>query len=100
MKKKLISLFIVLLIAYGSLLAPLHSVFSVSQADNSIYHVLEPLPCDSSVAGEGCDKGQLKEFDTSSSGSSDAFGKYLNVIIRLFIGLCAVLAVVMIVIGG
>lgn len=37
------------------------------------------------------------KFDTESPG---AFGKYLNAMIKLFIGLCAVTAVVMIIIGG
>ncbi len=54
------------------------------------YNLLAPLP--------NPNNGELMEtFDPTSEG---ALGKYLNIIIPLFIGLCAVLAIVMIVIGG
>jgi hypothetical protein len=50
------------------------------------YHFLAPLP------------GQ-EDFNPTGEGGGD-LGKYLNVMIKLFIGICAVLAVIMIVIGG
>ncbi len=40
---------------------------------------------------------KLKTFDTNQS---CAFGEYLDIMISLFIGICAVLAVIMIVVGG
>lgn len=52
---------------------------------NSTYHLLAPLP--------------EVPLDFSAN-EPDAFGDYLNIMIKLFIGLCAVLAVIMIVIGG
>src|SRR3989344_6628018 len=61
---------------------------STSSQENTYYQLLEPLP------GLGNEEGKV---DTASP---DAFGKYINAIIILFIGICAVLAVVMIVIGG
>ncbi|MFZ2205677.1 MAG: L,D-transpeptidase family protein [Minisyncoccia bacterium] len=39
----------------------------------------------------------LEKFDSAKANS---FGDYLNILIRLFIGICAVLAMIMIVIGG
>ncbi len=50
------------------------------------YHFLAPLP------------GGVT-FDPTKDGGGD-LGKYLNLMIKLFIGICAVLAVIMIVIGG
>src|SRR3989344_3292740 len=61
---------------------------STSSQENTYSQLLEPLP------GLGNEEGKV---DTASP---DAFGKYINAIIILFIGICAVLAVVMIVIGG
>jgi type IV secretory pathway VirB2 component (pilin) len=63
------------------------------------YVLLAPLPCDPATAGPNCVNGKLTTFDPSSA-SGDKISGYLNVMIRIFIGLCAVLAVVMIVIGG
>ncbi len=67
-----------------------------------IYHFLAPLPCDSnaSPAIPGCVNGQLTTFDTSSGTGNNKLGDYLNIMIRIFIGICAVLAVIMIVMGG
>jgi len=59
------------------------------------YHLLTPLPCD--PATPGCNSsGQLTDFDPGAG----SFSSYLNIMIRIFIGICAVLAVVMIVVGG
>ncbi len=60
---------------------------------DSLYHFLAPLPCD----GANCTNGQLKDFDPTQK---DVLTSYLNTMIRIIIGLAAVLAVVMIVIGG
>src|SRR3989344_6034781 len=66
------------------------------------YKLLAPLPCetDQSKPGylPGCttDKG-LETFNPTGDGN---LGRYLNLMLRIFIGLCAVLAVVMIVVGG
>jgi len=71
------------------------------------YHLLAPLPsckpsdpgCVCSPSGDSC---TLTYFDPGSStgSSSDTLGQYLNMMIKIFIGICAVLAVIMIVIGG
>ncbi|HTE49214.1 MAG TPA: hypothetical protein VK675_04890 [Candidatus Paceibacterota bacterium] len=61
------------------------------------YQLLAPLPCEKNTPG--CDaNGQLKTFDAAQSNT--ALGAYLNLMIKVFIGICAVLSVVMIVIGG
>ncbi|MEK7569430.1 MAG: pilin [Patescibacteria group bacterium] len=60
------------------------------------YNLLEELPCDSANT-PGCVGGKLTDIQLSGN---DALGKYLNTIIRLAIGIAAVLAVVMIVMGG
>ena len=75
---------------------------STSSQENTYYQLLEPLPCDKnndvgSGSGPGCVYGKLESIDPTKP---DAFGKYINEIIILLIGICAVLAVVMIVIGG
>ncbi len=82
-----------------NLFTPFHSVFAQVQCGspqavgpNAVgcipapgsYQLLQPLP-------------DLTYFNPTPT---DAFGKYLNILIPMFIGLCAVLAVVMIVIGG
>jgi hypothetical protein len=80
----------------GTIIAP-DGVTCVS-TDQS-YHLLSPLPCESNSSSEGCVGGQLKSFDPTGTGGGN-LGKYLNIMIRIFIGICAVLAVIMIVIGG
>ena len=62
----------------------------------SYYYTLAPLPCDPGTPGCG-DSNQLNTFDPSQNGN---LSNYLNLMIKLFIGICAVLAVIMIVIGG
>lgn len=57
-----------------------------------IYQLLAPLPCES---GPGCVNREIKTFDATKG-----LGSYLNLMIKIFIGLCAVLSVVMIVVGG
>lgn len=67
------------------------------------YVLLAPLPCQNGDTGCIQDaKGNwvLTSFDPSSASGDNKIGGYLNVMIKIFIGLCAVLAVVMIVIGG
>ncbi|HEV7424281.1 MAG TPA: D-alanyl-D-alanine carboxypeptidase family protein [Candidatus Paceibacterota bacterium] len=64
--------------------------------DTSTYKFLAPLPCDNGTPG--CPGGKLTTFDAGSN--SNKLGEYLNIMIRIFIGICAVLSVVMIVVGG
>ncbi|KKR43169.1 MAG: hypothetical protein UU10_C0026G0003 [Parcubacteria group bacterium GW2011_GWF1_40_6] len=59
------------------------------------YHFLAPLPCENGTPG--CVAGELETFDPTGE---NKIGGYLNVMIRIFIGICAVLAVIMIVVGG
>lgn len=62
------------------------------------YTLLAPLPCNTPGI-EGCGEDELlKTFDPTDA--HNAFGKYLNLMITIFIGICAVLAVIMIVMGG
>jgi hypothetical protein len=66
----------------------------------AVYTFLAPLPCEIGK-DVGCEmvngKPVLKTFDPTVKNN---LGVYLNLMIKLFIGICAVLAVVMIVIGG
>jgi hypothetical protein len=58
------------------------------------YTLLTPLP------GMGLN-GTSQTIDTQKSDTNPCpFGKYLNILIKLFLGICGVLAVVMIVMGG
>ncbi len=61
------------------------------------YTLLAPLPCDSKTPGCGAD-GRLTTYDPAAPGNN--LGTYLNIMIRIVIGIAAVLSVVMIVIGG
>lgn len=64
----------------------------------STYELLAPLPCDPKTGA--CDKdGKFSEFDPSDA-DGGLISRYLNILIRIFIGICAVLAVMMMVIGG
>ena len=61
------------------------------------YVLLQPLPCE--VGTPNCDtNGQITSYKASQT--QNAIGTYLNVMLRIFIGLCAVLAMIMIVMGG
>lgn len=62
---------------------------------DSSYILLAPLPCDNNMPG--CVNGELKTFDPAVD---KPLGSYLNIMIRIFIGICAVLAMAMIVVGG
>ncbi|MCC7160522.1 M15 family metallopeptidase [Candidatus Nomurabacteria bacterium] len=63
------------------------------------YTFLSPLPCDVNANPKipGCVGGELATFDPTGE---NKLGDYLNVMIKIFIGICAVLAVIMIVVGG
>ncbi|TSC77977.1 MAG: Uncharacterized protein G01um101424_111 [Parcubacteria group bacterium Gr01-1014_24] len=67
----------------------------------SSYILLAPLPC--AEGTPGCIDGKLKTFNPEqkdSAGKSTALGTYLNLMIKIIIGLAAVLSVIMIVVGG
>lgn len=67
---------------------------SGSVSTDTIYTMLAPLP------GLGSD-GTDRTIDTAKSDTNPCpFGKYLNILIKLFLGIAGVLAVVMIVWGG
>jgi hypothetical protein len=72
-----------------------------SNTKNTNYQLLAPLPCEYGDLGCSIPDGkggyELKTFDASQPNN---MGVYLNLMIKLFIGLCAVLSVVMIIIGG
>ena len=61
---------------------------------NTSYQLLTPLPCETGK-DPGCENGKLTAINTASG-----LGSYLNLMIKIFIGICAVLSVVMIVMGG
>ncbi len=59
------------------------------------YYLLAPLPCENGTPG--CEGGKLVSFNPVQRNN---LGFYLNIMIKIIIGLAAVLSVVMIVIGG
>jgi len=61
--------------------------------DTSSYTLLAPIPCEN--GDTSCQDGVRKTIDTTMG-----VGSYLNLMLKVFIGLCAVLAVIMIVMGG
>ena|SRR3989338_8052054 len=64
------------------------------------YQLLAPLPCDPNANPPiiGCTSGgKLETFNPAQPNNLSA---YLNLMIKIFIGICAVLSVVMIVMGG
>jgi type IV secretory pathway VirB2 component (pilin) len=63
------------------------------KATSQYYQLLAPLPCENGTAL--CNDGKLEQIDPAIG-----FSAYLNTMLKIFIGLCAVLAVIMIVIGG
>src|SRR3989339_205936 len=87
MKKNI--LYILILIVLVVFMSP---VYFVSAED---YKLLAPLPCEKGTTG--CTEKGLETFDPTGD---NKIGGYLNLMIKLFIGICAVLSVVMIVIGG
>lgn len=64
----------------------------------SYYYTLAPLPCVGDDTN-GCRDGKLATYDPTNT-DGGALGGYLNLMIKLFIGICAVLSVIMIVMGG
>lgn len=88
--KKIIALTYLTFLLFG-FLAP----FNFSSAEDSKYILLTPLPCENNTPN--CVNGEVKTFDPSQEGQLSG---YLNLMIKLFIGICAVLAVIMIVMGG
>jgi hypothetical protein len=71
-------------------------------SSNTNYTFLAPLPCDpadNTLKGVVCDseKKTLTSFDPTGDSK---LGTYLNIMIKIFIGICAILAVIMIIMGG
>ena len=64
------------------------------------YNFLEPLPC-TDTADPNCVGGEYIRFNPADDPANpNSVGRYLNLMIKIFIGVCAVLAMVMIVAGG
>ena len=63
------------------------------------YTLLSPLPCEKGT--DNCDaNGEFTKFDPTGDKENKLIGRYLNIMLRIFIGICAVAAVMMIVVGG
>src|SRR3989338_2929700 len=92
------------ILVLGLLLIALAGLFSLKDiayatTPDPNYYLLAPLPCnpDAIPATPGCDRA-TKTIETFNPATG--LGTYLNLMIKIFIGLCAVLSVVMIVMGG
>jgi len=68
---------------------------SSGSASKSTYNFLAPLKCADGVPG--CVNGKLVSFDPAGD---KPLSKYLNIMIKIVIGIAAVLAMIMIVVGG
>jgi hypothetical protein len=82
--------FLAIFTVLTTLLAPV----ALLHAQTDSYKLLEPLPCEK--GSSNCADGQIVDYDVSTGN----IGQYLNIMIKIVIGIAAVLAVVMIVIGG
>ncbi len=70
-------------------------IWTPDAINSTPYVFLAPLPCDSSTPG--CVNGKLTSFDPAQKNN---LGSYLNIMIKIIIGIAAVMSVVMIVVGG
>ena len=86
------TILILILITLVGIFSPIVLVHAADPAANTSYHLLAPLPCPS---GDTSCSGNLTDYSTTGDLSG-----YLNMAIAIFIGICAVLAVIMIIIGG
>src|SRR5258708_2626628 len=87
-------------LAAGGLCVAIDEADAKASATNQgEYKLLQPLPC---VYKDYCGKNYQNDtqFLTFNPGSKTAFGVYLNILIKLCIGIAAVLTMVMIMIGG
>ncbi len=93
---KKISLYILILVSLTGIFSPVLSVHAkdVPNETPTQYQLLEKLPCPPNTPD--CTNGKLESITIDEK----ALGKYINLIISLVIGISAVLAVVMIVMGG
>ena len=62
---------------------------------NTTYKLLAPLPCP--PGSPSCENGMLTTYEV---GDKNQLSRYLNTALQIFIGICAVLAMIMIIIGG
>lgn len=104
--KKLSLYILILILAYGIFASTVRAQDAETKtSDSGNYILLSPLPCEAG-SSEGCVQNKdgsytLQNFDpTNAQGENSKLGDYLNIMIRIFIGVCAVLAVMMIVVGG
>ncbi len=92
--KKILFYILIIVILFG-ISMPIYAQDTppVTSADD--YVLLAPLPCED--GGENCTNKKFKTFDPANEG---ALSSYLNTMLRIFIGICAVLAMAMIILGG
>ncbi len=94
--KKYIKYIVIVVIIMG-IFSPVFMLRASEENPNvQPYVLLAPLPCE--IGSENCNSdGEFKTFDPTND---TALGSYLNTMLRIFIGICAVLAMIMIVLGG
>ena len=98
MKKYL--LYILILGALVGLFSTTMSVHAQTSTPTGNYNLLAPLPCPDGATGCTPDANGNPVLSTYNPTDTNSIGGYLNLMIKIFIGICAVLAVVMIVMGG
>lgn len=87
--KKIIALTYLTFLLFG-FLTPARHIFAEDTPKDATYQLLAPLP----------DPEGGNDIEINDPTHPEALSDYLNVMIKLIIGICAVLAVVMIVMGG
>ena len=86
--------YILILVVLVGLFSPIRGMY----AQDTNYQLLAPLPCPENSTN--CIGTTFNPSEEDSTGKNVALGKYLNLMIKVIIGLSPVMAVVMIVIGG
>ncbi len=89
-------LYILILATFVGIFGPVARI-EAQGGTSEPYKLLAPLPCSKDTPG--CESGKLTTFNPTNENGS-ALGSYLNLIVQLVIGISAILAVVMIVMGG
>ena len=98
MKKNI--LYILILIVLVGIFIPIFYVQAQDATSSTDYQLLTPLPCPPRANADFVTENGKSVLKTFNPKAEKPLGAYLNLMIKLVIGLSAVMAVVMIVIGG
>lgn len=69
-------------------------------AQNTTYKLLSPLPCPPESTDCTVGPGGEKLLENYTIADANPLSKYINIMLKIFIGICAILAMIMITLGG